>query len=323
MPEMLPDSLPATYGGATFTHRTATHAEDVSAGQLWRTTGAVDEFSRLREVLLAVPPDTLAHIPDPDAALMLGQPDLPAMRRQLHQLATAYAAEGVAVHLHNEPTAPPNVVFMRDLVFCTGEGAAVGRPASPVRAAEAAVAQRALAQASVPLLGVPRAGATFEGADALWLDQHTLLVGLGTRTNRAALAWLRGLVGPEVQIVPVPLPRGTQHLLGILVLVDQRLAIVDQARLPYVLRRLLQDRGYTLIEVPETLELRAGRGMNVVVTAPRRVVMPAHCPGIEAQLRHAGIHTRAVDVSAFLVAGGAMGCMTAILRRDHPRNSHP
>ena len=58
--------------------------------------------------------------------------------------------------------------------------------------------------------------------------------------------------------------------------------------------------------------------MNMVVTAPREVVMPAHCPAIRAALEAAHVGCRAVDVSAFLVAGGAMGCMTAILRRSIP-----
>ena len=311
----MPD-LPATYGGATFTQRAASHADDVAASQHWRRVGVCDEVSPLREVLLATPPDSLGEIDDPDAALMLGIPDLGAMRTQLRALATAYAAEGITVHTHDARQAPPNVVFMRDLVFTTQEGCAVGRPASPVRAGEAPVAQEALARIRVPLLGVPRGMATFEGADALWLDADNLLVGLGTRTNRAALSWLRQLVGPTVHIHPIPLPRGTQHLLGIVAFVDHDLAVVDQARLPYVLRRLLQAHKIALIELPETQQLRVGRGMNIVTTAPRRVVMPAGCPDIAAALKAHGVHAREVDVSAFLVAGGAMGCMTAILRRE-------
>jgi len=315
MPDPSPTPLPATYGGATFTQRTRAHAEDVALGQFFRKVGVVDEVSPLAEVLLARPPDTLGEIDDPDAVLMLGKPHLPDMRRQLHALATTYARLGVAVHVHDAPTAPPNVVFMRDLIFTTPEGCAVGRPASPVRAGEAAVAQRALARVDAPMLGLPRGTATFEGADALWLDAHTLLVGLGTRTNRAALAWIRSLVGPSVQIHPVPLPRGTQHLLGVCVFLDHNLAVVDQERLPYVLRRLLTHRGVQLIELPPTHELRQRRGMNMVCVAPRRVVMPAHCPHIEAALHAADVTTHPVDVSAFLTAGGAMGCMTAILRR--------
>jgi len=317
-----PDALPATYGGATFTLRTADHASDVADGRWWRRMGVTDEVSPLREVLLAVPPDTLAGVTDPDAALMLGVPDLPTMRRQLQDLARAYAQCGVAVHLHDERSAPPNVVFMRDLIFTTPEGCAVGRPASPVRAGEPTVAQRALARVGIPMLGTPRAHALFEGADALWLDADNLVVGLGTRTNRAALSWIRGVVGPAVHIHPVPLPRGTQHLLGVCVFLDRDLAVVDLARLPWVLRRLLTDRGISLIELPETPELRQRRGMNMVCVAPRSVVMPAECPGIESALHAAGVETRTVDISAFLVAGGAMGCMTAILRRSGPERNH-
>ena len=313
------DDLPATYGGATFTHRDRTHATEVASGEYWRMVGVSDEYSQLRDVLLTVPPDTVGHVKDPDADLMLGIPDIDQMRRQLQSLATAYAALGITVHLHDERTAPPNVIFMRDLVFTTTEGCAVGRPASPVRAAEAAVAQRALARVGVPLLGMPRGEALFEGADALWLDVDTLLVGLGTRTNRAALAWIRPLVGPTVQVVPVPLPRGTQHLLGVVVFLDNDLVVVDEARLPFSLRRVLEQRGVHILALPPSDELRMLRGMNMVVTAPRQVVMPAGCPGIRAALESVGVVCRPVDVSAFRVAGGAMGCMTAILRREPVR----
>jgi N-dimethylarginine dimethylaminohydrolase len=52
----------------------------------------------------------------------------------------------------------------------------------------------------------PEADALGEGGDCLWLDERTLAVGLGYRTNAAGVAQLREAVGPEVEVVTVELP---------------------------------------------------------------------------------------------------------------------
>ncbi len=312
-------TLPATFGGPTFTTRPHPHAVDVEVGHVWRTVGVWNETAPLLEAALVWPPDSLASISHPDEALMLRVPDLGVMRRQMDVLANTFTQLGVHVHLFQAPEAPPNTVFLRDLVFTTPEGCALGRPASPVRAAEPRRIAAALAQLGVPLLGLPRGDAFFEGADALWLDARTLLVGQGVRTTPAALPFLQGVVGPDVTLVPVPLPRGTQHLLGVVVLLDQDLAMVDAARAPASLVQFLSDSGWTTLPLPPSDELRDKRGMNAVVVAPRVAVVPAGCPEIRHTLEKHGVTAVPVDVSGFIDAGGAMGCMTAPLLRRAPQ----
>lgn len=306
---------PATFGGPGFRHRDRPHTADVAAGEPWSRVGTCDEYTQLQDALLVWPPDTIDQVVSPDAWLMLDRPDVTAMRAQLDALATTFDHLGVHVHIHHELDAPPNAIFARDLVFTTPDGCAVARPASPVRAGEAPVAQRALAALNVPILGVPRDTATFEGADALWLDADTLLVGVGTRTNQQGADFVRGLVGPDVVVHEVSLPPGTQHLLGVVLRLDHNLAAVDAERAPPSLRRLLAAHGIHTIELPPTAELRAGRGMNGVCVAPRVVVVPGGCHDIRLALEAHDVEVHPVDVRAFLVAGGAMGCMTAPLRR--------
>lgn len=313
--------LPATYGGPGFDPRLASHEVDVREGLLWAQVGQVDEVGPLQRCMLSWPSPSLAGVREPEAAHMLALPDPGAMRDEISALAELFTEEGVEVWMA-EPelpglgAAPPNFLFLRDLVLSTPEGAVLGRPAAPVRAGEAVFMQAALAARGVPILALPRGGGTFEGADALWLDPQTLLVGVGRRTNAEGCAQLADLLWPRgVEVLSFPLPLGVQHLLGVCLLVDVDLAILDAERCPPSLRALLKHRGLRLIDLPPGPELRVGRANNGVVLRPGELVIPAGNPETEAALRAAGLRVRTRPMRACLAAAGAMGCMTATLLR--------
>jgi len=309
---------PSTFGGPGWAPRSASHAGDVAAGTVWHGCGMVDEVGALREVLLSRPSAAFGVVGDADSALMLSWPDLEALRRESHAVQAFFEARGVVVHIHDpSPPAPLNYLFMRDLMLMTPEGAILGRPASPVRALEPRLAAQALAQIGVPIVGVPRGTATFEGADALWMDRSTLLVGVGLRTNEAGARAVEALVAPMgVSVRTVEVPPGAQHLLGVVVPVDPTRAIVDAERVTAPLAAALADHGMEAIPLPADPENRQRRGMNVVVLGPGELVMPAGCPGIRSRLEDCGIQVHEVDVEAHVQAAGALGCMTAIIRRD-------
>ncbi len=49
--------------------------------------------------------------------------------------------------------------------------------------------------------------ATAEGGDMLWLDEHTLAVGVGFRTNKEGVKQLQKILAQqEIDIIPVDLP---------------------------------------------------------------------------------------------------------------------
>ena len=155
--------------------------------------------------------------PDPpDRFLMLERPDLDRLRRQAEALADFYRGQSVAVHFArpSQPP-PPNFLFMRDLFFMTPEGAVLARTASLQRAGEERFTAEALAALGVPILRTPRGAAFLEGADALWLDAQTVLVGLGRRTNREGCTLLAGLLAElGVSVREIPLPEGVQTSWG-------------------------------------------------------------------------------------------------------------
>ncbi|NTV15011.1 MAG: amidinotransferase [Desulfobulbaceae bacterium] len=316
IPQIIPE-LPATYGGAGWQPRTSSLAEELVQGEIWRPCGVRAEWEPLREVVLHWPGEELNFSTSPDRQLMLARPDLDLIRAQTEGLVAIYERAGIAVQLTNLSELPPaNFLFQRDLFWATPQGVVLARPAAQQRAGEERCLAQVLARLGAPVIFHPFGSATFEGADALWLDPATVLLGSGVRSNREAVAQLRALLGGMgVEVLEVPLPSGVQHLLGVVNFLDRDLAVVNGGKVTAQLAGLLTTRGIRQIVLPPDAELTAGLGMNFVTLAPRRLLMPAGCPGIRARFRSEGLEVLEAEISEYRKAAGGIGCLTGVLRR--------
>ncbi len=317
MPVTTTGSELSTHGGPGWVPRVASHVDEVAAGGVWAPCGYRSETAALRSVLLVRPPDSIGAVRRPGASLMLGPVDPAAMRAQCDALADRLRGYGVEVHLAS-PEATPNVVFARDLFWMTPAGAVVARMASAQRAGEERHAALALAGAGFPILRTVSGTAVFEGADALWIDPSTVIVGTGFRTNAAGAAEVASAVeGLGARVVTVPLVPGVQHLLGTVVFLDSSTAVIHRVASPPELATLLAEYGYRVIALPPDEELLVRRGMNLLVLAPGQVLMPAGCPGIRRTLERAGVAVDEIDIGEYLRAAGGIGCVTGVVLREH------
>lgn len=258
------------------------------------------EVEALEQVLLWWPPDSLGRIDDPRAWMMRRRVDLLLMRRQCEGLVRAYEEAGVEVLLVEQP-APPNIVFCRDLFTVGPRGAWLANMAFAPRRDEVA-----LAAPHLPGPTLPPPARSFEGADLLWATPQDLLLGLGNRTHATDF-----LGAPTLH--PLQVPPGVQHLLGVVTFFDRgRAAVRTELLDPAPLRAL----GVEILEIPESDEVRDGRGMNFVALAPGRVLMPADCPVVQGLLEALGVSCEPLDVSEYLAADGGIGCATGILMRS-------
>ena len=306
----------AAYGGAGWSpRRTALHEE---LGSVWSPCGVDSEWAPLRAVLLHRPGSELESVSTPNESLMLATPDAARAGREHDELARIYREQGVAVH-YVEPAAlpAPNQMFVADLMVMTPCGAIVGRPASTVRAGEERWVARRLADLGIPILRSVGGHGTFEGADALWLDGGTVVLGVGLRTNlegaTQVAATLREL-GVEALIVDSPI--GTMHLMGQLRLADRDLAIAWHGRVAWRAVDALRDRGYRVLFFPSMEEAHGGFAHNFVTLGPCRILMPAGNPRTQRFYEEAGIRCVTVEVTELQKAAGGVGCLTGILWRD-------
>lgn len=307
----------AAYGGAGWQPRPGTLADDI--GIHWHACGMNSEWGRLKAVVLHTPGAELAAAAaDPNAVQMLAPLDLARAAVQHRGLAAAYRDAGVAVsHLRPAPPVHPNQMFMADLFFMTPEGAVLARPASAVRAGEERAAAAWLAAAGVPILRTVSGTGCFEGADAMWVDPHTVLVGAGLRTNAAAIRQLTEVLAAQaVAVHTVPLPRGAMHLMGMLRILDRDLAVAWPGRLAPEAVRLLERRGLKVAFIPSEEEALKGFALNVVTLGPRRLLMPSGNPKTLAFYESLDVHCTGVDVDELAKAAGAVGCLTGVVARD-------
>jgi len=186
------------------------------------------------------------------------------------------------------------------------------------RGEEEAMAQQ-LEAMGVPIHYRLHGEAMAEGGDLLWLDEHTLAVGQGFRTNAAGLRQLQEAL-PAVEIIPVQLPyfQGPEaclHIMSFISMIDHDLAVVYPPFMPVPFWQLLQERGIQFVAVPEA-EF-ATMGPNVLALGPRQCLMLAGNPITRQRLEAAGCQVSLYTGNEIsLKAGGGATCLTRpILRR--------
>lgn len=305
----------SAYGGDGWSPRTASHRDEI--GSVWAPFAVDSEWSDLRAVLLHRPGEELGRSADPRAVQMLEPLDIGRARDEHDAMAARYAEAGVAVH-YVQPDGPvrPNQMFCADLMFMTPEGAVLARPASTVRAGEERLVAARLAALGAPILCQLRGAATFEGADAMWIDRRTVLVGRGLRTNQAAIDQLTRLFSEiGVTAIAVDMPYGTMHLMGMLRIADRDLAVAWPRRTPHAAVLALRERGYRVAFLPDTEEAGTGRAFNFVTLGPRRVLMVGGNPATQRFLESLGVSCIVSPARELAKAAGAIGCLTGILHR--------
>ena len=84
-----------------------------------------------------------------------------------------------------------DAIYTFDLAVVSGRGAIVLRSGKELRQAESAATAADLERAGIPIAATVEPPATVDGGDTIWLDDQTLLVGRGYRTNAAGVTALR------------------------------------------------------------------------------------------------------------------------------------
>ena len=167
----------------------------------------------------------------------------------------------------------------------------------------------------VPTLGKIEYPGTLEGGDIVWINERTIAVGEGYRTNAEGILQLQNILGNLIDnLITVPLPHWTGskdclHLMSNISPIDENLFLVYSKLLPVFFRNSLLDMGITLIEVPDVEYLTMG--CNVLAIAPKKVIMIDGNPITKNLLLEQGVEVHLYDGSeiSFKGAGGPT-CLT-------------
>ena len=212
----------------------------------------------------------------------------------------------------------PDSIYAYDPVLMTDRGAILLRPGKPGRRREPDAVAIDLRDAGVPMAGRLEEPACAEGGDIFWLDEGTLVVGRGYRTNDDGIDALRGLL-PEVEVLAFDLPhqRGPReclHLLSLLSPLAEDLVVCYPPLMPVRLMEELVARGIAYVEVPD--EEFGTMGPNVLALAPRVGLALAGNPETKRRMQAAGVEVRTYRGDEISRKGdGGPTCLTRPLLR--------
>jgi dimethylargininase len=246
------------------------------------------------------------------------EPDAAAIAREHEELCALLAAARAEVVVADEPVSgDADAIYAYDPALIGPDGALLLNIGKPGRAREAAALAPVFEASGVPIAARMEAPATADGGDLFWLDEHTLLAGRGYRTNDAGIAWLRAQL-PHVDVIAFDLPhlRGRTevlHLMSLISLVDDDLAVAYPPLLPVRLVELLEERGVRLVEVPEH-EFDT-MGANVLALGERRALMLARNGETRRRLESAGVEVLTYDGVELSKGDGGPTCLTRPLLR--------
>jgi N-dimethylarginine dimethylaminohydrolase len=218
-------------------------------------------------------------------------PDHAAAAAEHELLRGILEAAGAEVVVSEHDRGNPDAIYVYDPVLVGSQGAVLLRPGKEKRRGEPSAIAETLADADVPIAAELGEPVIAEGGDTVWLGEETLLVGIGYRTNPAAVPALADAF-PGVDVIAFDLPhwygRGeVMHLMSFISPLDRDLALVYPRLAPVRLLELLAERGIEIVEVPD--EEFETQGPNVLALGPRRALALHGNPETRRRMERAGV----------------------------------
>jgi dimethylargininase len=247
------------------------------------------------------------------------EPDAARIAEEHEGLRAALAEAGAEVVVA-ETAADGNLdaIYIYDPALVTDSGAILLRPGKAQRRGEVQMMRADFTAAGVPITAELVEPALAECGDTLWLDEETLVVGLGYRTNEAGARQLDAAL-PGVEVITVDLPHyhgpgEVMHLMSLVSPLDRDLALVYPPLMPVRLVELLQERGVKVVEVPD--EEFESMGCNVLALGPRVALALDGNPETRRRLAGASVDVRVYSGEELSRKGdGGPTCLTRPLER--------
>ena len=206
-------------------------------------------------------------------------------------------------------------IYTHDPCLISNSGVILCSMGKQLRKSEPEMIANYFSSIGIPIAGEITPPGNLEGGDIVWIDNRTVAVGVGYRSNLEGINQLKSILGSDVDtIIPVDLPHWTGpddclHLMSNVSPIDSNLFLVYSRLLPVSFRQYLLDRKIELIEVPD--EEYDSMGCNVLAIAPKKVIMLSGNLITEQRLKDADVEVHTYDGSEISIKGaGGPTCLT-------------
>lgn len=211
-------------------------------------------------------------------------------------------------------------IYTHDPLKITKKGAIYFPMGKELRGREYMATQAYLESIGIPTLGHITPPGKMEGGDVLWIDERTVAIGRGYRTNDEGIRQFKELTkGLVDEYIIVPMPHGDGvdcclHLMSIISFVDTDKAVVYSKFMPVFFREYLLERGIRLIECND--KEYDYLGSNLLALAPGKCVLIDGCPEIRRKVEEAGVTVYTYEGKELSYRGtGGPTCLTCPLYR--------
>tara|TARA_B100001013_G_C24396565_1_gene358259 strand:- start:46 stop:639 length:594 start_codon:yes stop_codon:yes gene_type:complete len=179
-------------------------------------------------------------------------------------------------------------------------------------------------QEKIPIIGKIINSGTVEGGDCLWINNKTLLVGESYRTNKSGIVQLTRILDKHnIKLIPIKLPKNKNknscfHLMSLISMLDEDLAIGCLSLLPLDLINLLNNNNIKIIEIPEDEYFNSKTlAVNLLTISPRNLVSMKGYPKTINLLYESGCKVNLFSGSELCIkAEGGPTCLTRPIWRE-------
>ena len=244
--------------------------------------GCQDMTSTIRRVLIKSPENAYKNQVNIDSQYQdlnyFGKPDFLRSLEDYESFRSILKKNGVEIHdLPADDITSLDSIYTHDPCLISNSGVVLCSMGKILRKKEPEMISKYFKSLNIPIIGKISPPGKLEGGDIVWIDNRTVAVGVGYRSNLEGIAQLKEILSGDVdEIIPVHLPHWTGpsdclHLMSNISPIDRDLFLVYSKLLPVSFREYLLDRGIKLLEVPD--DEYESMGCNVLAIAPKKVIM--------------------------------------------------
>ena len=244
--------------------------------------GCQDMTSTIRKVLIKDPKSAYKNQANIDTQYeelnYFGKPDFEISLKDYNSFKSILHNNGIEIHcLPSDDITSLDSMYTHDPCLVSNSGVILCSMGKDLRKKEPEMISNYFESLGIPIIGRISSPGKLEGGDIVWIDNRTVAVGVGYRSNFEGIMQLKQILSDDIdEIIPVHLPHWTGpadclHLMSNVSPIDENLFLVYSKLLPVSFREYLLSRKIKLIEVPD--EEYESMGCNVLAIAPRKVIM--------------------------------------------------
>ena len=284
--------------------------------------GAQNMFSELKSVLINIPLKDMGNV---DYKKWHYQEPLnqKKIEKNFSSFSSLLKSFGSKVYYLDQKDTHYDSVFPHDPSLVTKHGAIILNMGKKLRKHEPRLHKKFYESINIPILGEINSPGTVEGGDCLWIDEKTLVVGKGFRTNHSGIDQLKGILNKYgIKVIGFDLPYfhgpdACLHLMSLISILDYNLAIVYKPFFPVELLKFLESKGIVCVDIPKKDFIDSnGLAINILALSSRNIIMLEGFSKTETILKKMGCYIQTFDGNELCVkAEGGPTCLTRPIYR--------